>query len=398
MGMSVVTNLASMTAYHSLARTSSALEQSQRRLATGLRISRASDDAAGLGISEGLRSQIGGMTQATRNAQDGVSVLQIADGALGNQTTILQRMRDLAVQAANNAVLDLDARSTVQAELDQLGDQLDTIAARTTFNGVKLLEGRYVGLFQVGANAGETIPVTIGDGARGMDRKGLDLLGLDVRNVVQLPATTTSAVSAAQGAPAAGQVSVAGDYSTSPAAQANFRALQGTITYDGRTLDLGSVDYSGAVTASDHLDRLNQAAVAALGLPGTPFSASATQLVLTGAVPGAGSTLADADRLSPVYSGHSGAAQAITMIDKAIARISSQRADLGAVQNRFEHTISRLQGAVEDATASESRIRDTDMAAEFSAMSRLQVLTQAGTAMLANANQSGQSILKLLAA
>jgi flagellin-like hook-associated protein FlgL len=398
MGMSVVNNLASMTAIHSLQRTSSALELSQRRLATGLRVSRASDDAAGLGIVQGLRSQIGGLSQATRNAQDGISVLQIADGALGNETTILQRMRDLAVQAGNDAVLDRDARSTVQAELNQLGDQLDTIADRTTFNGVKLLDGHYVGLFQVGANAGQTIPVTIGGGARSMDRKGLDLLGLDVRDAVQLPASMTAAVSSAQGSPSAGRISFSGDYLNSPAAEANFRALQGTITYNGKTFDLGSVDYTGAVTQSDYLLKLNQAAYDDLGLTGYPFGATSAQLVFNGDVPAAGSTLEDADLLSPMYYGHSGAAKAITMIDKAIARISSTRAELGAVQNRFEHTITRLQGAVEDTTASASRIEDTDMAAEFSNMSRLQVLTQAGTAMLANANQSGQSVLKLLAA
>jgi flagellin len=197
MGMSVVNNLASLTAYHSLARSSSALESSQRRLATGLKISRASDDAAGLGISEGLRAQIGGMTQAARNAQDGVSVLQIADGALGNTTTILQRIRDLAVQAGNSAVLDLSSRTNVQAELNQLGAQLDDIASRTAFNGVRLLDGRYAGTFQVGANTGETITVTIGGGGRGMDRTGLGLQGLDVRTAVNLPATTTPAVSAA---------------------------------------------------------------------------------------------------------------------------------------------------------------------------------------------------------
>jgi flagellin len=398
MGMSVVNNLASITATHSLQRTSSALELSQRRLATGLRVSRASDDAAGLGIVQGLKSQIGGMSQATRNAQDGVSVLQIADGALGNQTAILQRMRDLAVQAGNDAVLDRSARSTVQAELNQLGDQLDTIADRTTFNGVALLHGRYVGLFQVGANVGQTIPVTIGGGARGMDRKGLDLLGLDVRDTVQLPASMTAAVSAAQGTPSAGQISVSGDYVNSPAAEANFRALQGTITYNGKSFDLGSVDYTGAVTPSQYLLELNQAARDDLGLTADPFGATSGPLVFNGDVPAAGSTLGDADLLSPMYYGHSGAATAITMIDKAIARISSTRAELGAVQNRFEHTITRLQGAVEDTTASASRIEDTDMATEFSNMSRLQVLTQAGTAMLANANQSSRSILKLLAA
>jgi flagellin len=231
-----------------------------------------------------------------------------------------------------------------------------------------------------------------------MDRKGLDLLGLDVRDTVQLPASMTAAVSAAQGTPSAGQISFSGDYVNSPAAEANFRALQGTITYNGKSLDLGSVDYTGAVTPSDHLLKLNQAASADLGLTAYPFGATSGQLVFNGDVPAAGSTLGDADLLSPMYYGHSGAAKAITMIDKAIARISSTRAELGAVQNRFEHTITRLQGAVEDTTASASRIEDTDMATEFSNMSRLQVLTQAGTAMLANANQSSRSILKLLAA
>jgi flagellin-like hook-associated protein FlgL len=398
MVMSVANNIASLTAYHSLARTSSALETSQRRLATGLRITRAADDAAGLGISEGLRSQIGGMSQASRNAQDGVSVLQIADGALGNQTTILQRMRDLAVQAANGAVLDRDSRTNVQTELNQLGEQLDTVAQRTSFDDVPLLDGRYSRLFQVGANTGQTIPVTIGGGGRGMDRKGLGLMALDVRDTVQLPASMTAAVSSAQGAPSAGRISFAGDYINSPTAEANYRSLQGTITYDGKEFDLGSVDYTGAMTPQDYLDKLNQAAYDDLGLTGYPFGATSGQLVFNGDPPAAGSTLDDADRLSPMYYGHSGAAAAITMIDKAIARISSTRADLGAVQNRFEHTINRLQGALEDTTASESRIQDTDMAAEFTNMSRLQVLTQAGTAMLSNANSSTQSILKLLAA
>src|SRR3954467_4555056 len=231
-----------------------------------------------------------------------------------------------------------------------------------------------------------------------MDRKGLALLGLDVRDAVQLPASMTAAVSSAQGSPSAGRTSFSGAYLNSPAAEANFRALQGTITYNGKTFDLGSVDYTGAVTQSDYLLKLNQAAYEDLGLTGYPFGATSAELVFNGDVPAAGSTLEDADLLTPMYYGHSGAAKAITMIDKALARISSLRADLGAVQNRFEHTITRLQGAVENTTASESRIQDTDMAPDFPHMSRLQVLPQAGTAMLANANQSSQSILKLLAA
>jgi flagellin len=397
MVMSVANNIAALTAYHSLARTGSALETSQRRPATGLRITRAADDAAGLGIGEGLRSQVGGMSQALRNAQDGVSVLQTADGALGNATSVLQRMRDLAVQAGNEGVSTC-ARTDVQAEIDQLGAQLDTIAQRAAFNGVPLLDGHYVGLFQVGANTGETIPVTIGAGGRGMDRQGLGLLGLDVRTAVQVARVADGGGLRRAGHASAGRISIAGDYLNLPAAAANFRALAGTITYDGKTFDLGSVDYTGAVTQSDYLLELNQAALTTLGLTGYPFGANGSQLVYNGDVPAPGSTVADAVRLSPVYYAPSGAGQAITLIDKAVDRISSTRADLGALQNRFEHTITRLQGAIVDTAASQSRIRDTDMAAEFSNMSRLQVLTQAGTAMLASANASSQSILELLAA
>ena len=400
MAMSAVTNVASLTAVHSLQRTGVGLEKSQRRLATGLRISVASDDAAGLGISEGLRARIGGMKQAVRNAQDGISLLRVADGALGQTTSVLQRMRDLSVQAANDGALTPQATDTLQQEIAQLKQELQHIAQETSFNGIPLLDGTYDRDFLVGANAGETIRVRIGGPGQAVDLAGLGLSGVDVRGTAfSLPSTVTPAVSAAPGPPSAGDVRLAGDWVTPGVYQTGFTTLQGTISYNGKTFDLGSVDYTGAVTATDYLNKLNAAGMTALGISGwTPFTGSATDLTFTGAVPGPSSTTADAVALTPTYAGKTGAAAAITAIDRAIQLVSSQRATLGAVESRFDHSVQRLMGAIEDSSASESRIRDTDMAAEVSESSRGQVLMEAGMAMLAQANQSPQAILKLLAA
>ncbi len=399
MAMSAVTNLASLATVHALQRTGTAMEQSQRKLATGLRISVAADDAAGLGISEGLRAQIGGMKQAIRNAQDGISLLQVADGALVQTTSVLQRMRDLAVQAANSGALTPQATDTIQLEIDQLKRELDHIGHATTFNGIPLLDGTYSRTFQVGADIGQTIHVRIGGLGQAIDLAGLGLSGVDVRGMAfSLPSTVIPAVSADQGTPANGHVSLAGDWITPGVAEANFASLRGTITYNGRRLDLGSVDYSGCVTPTDYFTRLDAAAMAALGTSGHPLGATSGQFEFSGDTPGPTSTAADAVALTPQYAGVSGASGAISGIDAAIKLVTSARAELGAVENRFEHTVSRLMGAVEDATGSESRIRDTDMAAEFLALSRDQVLHQAGTAMLAQANQSPQTILTLVQA
>src|ERR1700712_1892535 len=153
MGLSVVTNIGALTTTHQLSRTNDAMTSSLRALSSGYRINQASDDAAGLGISEGLRSQIRGMTQAVRNTQDGISVLQLADGALSESTSVLQRIRDLAVQASNDGALNTDAKAAIQKEVDQLKSQFDMVSATTQFDGTRLLDGSYNRLFQVGANA-----------------------------------------------------------------------------------------------------------------------------------------------------------------------------------------------------------------------------------------------------
>jgi flagellin-like hook-associated protein FlgL len=396
MGLSLVTNVGALSTTHRLSRTSEAMTGSLRALSSGYRINQAADDAAGLGISEGLRAQIGGMKQAVRNAQDGISVLQLADGALGESTAMLQRIRDLAVQAGNDGALNADAKAAIQKEVDQLKKQFDTVAATTRFDGTSLLDGNYARVFQVGANAGETIPVTIGGPGRGIDTRSLGLDAIDVTSTVAISNTVSNAVPSTGGTPAPGVLTLAGDYTSGGSYPAAFTALGGTVTYGGKSFDLGSVDYSGAVTSTDYIDALNTAAVAALGTSFNPFVGTATGLTFTGATPGAGTTPADAVDLTPTYTGKSGAAAAIGLVDGAIARISSLRADLGAVADRFQHTVARLSGSIADTTASDSRIRDTDMASEMSSFSRMQILTQAGTAMLSQAAQSAVLVLKLL--
>ena len=191
-------------------------------------------------------------------------------------------------------------------------------------------------------------------------------------------------------------MSLAGDFTTAPTYVTSFQNLAGTITYNGRTFDLGSVDYTGAVTATDYITKLNLAAMPVFGTGTTPFTGSAGSLVMTGDNPGVGSTDADAARVSPSYAPRMGADLAMTAIDTALTKVSNLRAYLGATQNRFEHIVAGLGVTIENTTASMSRISDTDMAAEMAAFTGHQLRNQAGVAMLAQANQVPNGILKLL--
>jgi flagellin len=290
MGLRINQNVAAMNSYRNLSVSDGQMSKSLEKLSSGFRINRAADDAAGLAISEGLRSQVGGLKVAVRNAQDGVNVAQTAEGALNETTSILQRMRDLSVQAQNAGTYGAtaadgtqsDSVKAIQSEADQLAKELTRIAGKTEFNGQKLLNGSYAGAFQIGANAGDTLTVKIDSGT----------------------------------------------------------ASKG---FDATTLAVGSGTDEATTKALD-------------------VSASTT----------------------------------LTAIDTALKNTSSARANLGAVQNRFEHTITNLNVAVENLSASESAIRDTDMAQEMTKFTRSQILQQAGTSMLAQANQSQQSVLKLL--
>jgi flagellin len=420
-GLTVNNNIAAMNAYRNLSVTNDQMGKSLEKLSSGYRINRAADDAAGLAISEGLRSQIGGLKVAVRNTQDGISVVQTAEGALTETHSILQRMRDLSVQASNTGSMNADALKNVQSEIGQLKSELDRIADTTTFNGQKLLDGNYNTTFQVGANAGETIRVNVGTA---MGSTGLGVSGVDVTKtgtytdggVGTAASGLVTTVNAASASAAVTTISAASgaDFGSASGTAASFKDLTGSISFGGKTFDLSSVDYGkaadgnadGTTDAGEALTALNTAAKSALGLTTDPFAASGSDLTFTvgdavAGYTGTGGVALDEtstgiDKATAKFTAGSGAAASIKNIDDAIKLVSTTRADLGAVQNRFEHTINNLNVAVENLSASESRIRDTDMAQEMTKFTRAQILTQAGTAMLAQANQAPQGILKLL--
>ncbi|MFJ6417479.1 flagellin [Paeniglutamicibacter sp. NPDC091659] len=275
MGMQINTNISALNAHRNLSNTQNDLSKSLEKLSSGLRINRAADDAAGLAISEGLRSQVNGLGVAARNAQDGISVIQTAEGALTEVHSILQRVRDLAVQAGNDSN-NADSRAAIKGESDALADELTRISGTTNFNGINLLDGSANLTFQVGAGS--------------------------------------------------------------------------TAANDQIAVDLSAAD------------------IAALGttIKALTFDTAANALTSIGSV------------------------------DTEITAISTERANIGAVQNRFESAINSLNVSRENLSAAESRIRDVDMAGEMVKFTAKNILSQAGTAMLAQANQSTQGVLSLL--
>lgn len=391
MGLSVQTNLAALNAANNLTNTQNQLTSSLQKLSSGFRINTAADDAAGLAISEGMRSQMGGITVGIRNAQDGISVVQTAEGALNETTSILQRMRDLSVQGANSGALTTDASANIQTEISKLKTTLDSIATSTQFNGKTLLDGNYKSDFQVGANVGQTVGVTIGTDA---SSAGLGVSGVDVTLLVAANAATSTHVAAVPGTSAATQTINAGtDFSLSE----SFDKLNGTVTVGGKSLDLSTVKYAAGSTAAQRLAAVNTALTSA-GVAATATAAAMPGggLVLTGVDPGAGASASAIAAADVNFTQASGATAAITAIDAAINKVSTERANLGATQNQFDHIINNQNVALQNVTASESRIRDTDMAATMVDFTKSQILSQAGTAMLAQAKSLPQDVLKLL--
>jgi len=353
MGLQINTNIAAMNAYRNLSGTQNAMSTSLERLSSGLRINRAADDAAGLAISEKLRAQTSGLNQATANAQDGISLIQTAEGALNESHSILQRMRQLAVQSANDTNSNAD-RTQIQKEVTQLSSELDRLSTATQFNGKNLLDGSFTAAkFQIGANASQDISVSIGD-------TGIASLGL----------TTSVHATAGNG------VVSTGFTGTSPTG--NF-----TIDTSGNVLDSAGLTVgayaANVVTFTD--TTLGTATFASSALAGGVVSGATGSFSITNGVD---------------VSTQATASSSITAIDAAIDTVSGARADLGAVQNRLQHVVNSLSVAAENMSASESRIRDTDMAKEMTAFTRSQILQQAGVAMLAQANSAPQSVLKLL--
>ncbi len=383
MGMQINTNIAALNAYRNLSATQNDLSKSLEKLSSGLRINRAADDAAGLAISEGLRAQINGLTVAARNAQDGISLIQTAEGSLTEVHSILQRLRDLAVQAGNDSN-STEARAAIAEEATQLVSELDRIADSTNFNGIQLLDGSEGSLtFQVGAEGSASSQISV------------DLTTANVKDLVAALDFGSVGVESA---------SVAGAVVSNTLADAEFTGFQ--FEQDGTAVNV----LTSATNTSELVDDLNANANFALN-----FSAKmddAGNLVITSKTDSstdisvfadttASGTFTDVVASTPLaivagFNSAEGAQAAIDLIDTQITSISTARANLGAVQNRFESAINSLNVSKENLSAAESRIRDTDMAAEMVNYTRANILAQAGTAMLAQANTSNQSVLQLL--
>lgn len=400
--MRINQNVMANNASRNLAGTSVQLGKSLEKLSSGFRINRAADDAAGLVISQGLRAQTSGLRQATRNAQDGISVVQTAEGALNEVHTMLNRMRDLAVQAANTGANDTAARSAAQDEITALSTEITRISTTTKFGATQLLDGSY------GATAGQasvfdannSITIAAGDDIQ------FTVTGGGGARTVELAAGTYT------GAQFASMVTSAVKSTYANATDAEDIAFAAGFEATANTVGAGSViTFKNGSTA---------ATVAVADGGGTPlvgqFGAANALITTIGAASGSGgkfqvgananetvSLQISAVSLSvlgistlDVETSDTTRAAAITALDGAISSVSDTRGGLGALQNRFESMINNLQVTTENLSASESRIRDTDMAMEMVSFTKNQVLQQAGTAMLSQANQIPQTILSLL--
>lgn len=492
MALTLNTNVSSLSIQRNLNETARALETSMQRLSTGFRINSAKDDAAGLQISNRLSSQISGMHIAIRNANDGISLAQTAEGALQQSTTILQRMRDLALQAANPSNSG-DDRNALQQEVLQLQQELTRIAETTSFAGRKLLDGSFGSrALQVGANAFETI--SIGLGSYGSDTMGVNTRDLVNGTVGALASDQLGGLLEQNGAVpdnlVAGNLSIYGGASATFAVEGSARSVAKRInqrldttgvTADARTVlqlsfseddtysfdlyganteaisihgkveegDLGLLaeainakasasgisawveggklwlvseggddvvldgflsqatgtaqvqgfDYSGDEELTSSLATMDDGSgLRAIGVvrlsSAKAFSVQADAATIDGSLSSNASRLekvSEIDLLTDI-----GAQTAIGVVDGALSLIDSARADLGAVQNRLEYTIANLENSAENLSAARSRIRDTDYAAELATLVRNQILQQAATAILAQANQRPQAILTLL--
>ncbi|HWH32994.1 MAG TPA: flagellin [Egibacteraceae bacterium] len=396
--MRINQNIMAFNSYRNLTTTNTQLGKSLEKLSSGFRINRAADDAAGLVVSEGLRAQISGLRVATRNAQDGVSVVQTAEGALTEVHSMLRRMRDLAVQASNTGANDADARAAAQAEIDELTAEVGRISDKTKFGGTALLDGTY-----------GISPATVKSDTAGFAATGgsfaftvNDQFTVRVDGGAAVTVTLDASTRTADGLETYLQNKIQGALYAD-----NQDGSKVTVKVTKDDTDTWRVSIEAAVASGAALTLANQS--------GTPLTAqlgiNAGTLADTASGSGgvfqvganAGETIAvSIDDMDATALGinaldvETDASGAITAIDAAIKTVSTQRGELGAVQNRFEHTVANLSVTAENLAASESRIRDTDMALELVDFTRHQILQQAGTAMLAQANQVPSSVLSLL--
>jgi len=355
MGMTVQHNLSAMNTNRQLGVTTGALSKSTEKLSSGYRINRAGDDAAGLTISEKMRSQIRGIDQSSTNAQDGVSLIQAAEGALNETHSILQRMNELAIQGANDTNENID-REAINKELEALAFEIDRISTTTQFNKKNLLDGTLQdNKLQIGANVGQNIQIDI-------NNMEAACIGLKVTSNKTFGATV-------------GGVSVKGFETKSAALDAAQNVAYNQHTASVTTSD-GKYVYNSK--AYNTLSGVKQAVASKAGIGSVGKMASTTA------------------QHRVAVDNFTVANQTLSKIQTAINLVSEQRSALGALQNRLEHTISNLDTVSENTSAAESRIRDVDMASEMVEYSKNNILAQAGQSMLAQANQSTQGVLGLL--
>ena len=451
--MVVQHNMQAANANRMLGITTGAQAKSTEKLSSGYKINRAADDAAGLAISEKMRSQIRGLDRASTNAQDGISVVQTAEGALNEVHSMLQRMNELATQAANDTNTTID-RSQIQLEVDQLTSEIDRVSSTTQFNTQNLLDGSFKNKnLQVGSLSGQKIELNIGK----MSAEGLGLAGETTLDKVDEQHATLTASDVTAKAAQTSQKKVADIFDGTAAStaqntkyiydkardvwhkdgdptgadagiklKANFTADDGaTYTFgtsaDGSDAIVTGINEGGAkvtdiqisdadlkgktdgvykfdgtdwINQSDSTIRIGKANVKTGGTPAPIDAANGSTITLSGyKAEVAAGTKKD---LTLKVDSFENAGDAMERIQKAIDKVSTQRAELGAVQNRLEHTIANLDNVSENTQAAESRIRDTDMAKEMVTYSKNNILAQAGQSMLAQANQSNQGVLSLL--
>ena len=436
-------NIAALNTYRQLTGVNNFTQKSLEKLSSGYRINRAGDDAAGLAISEKMRGQIRGLEMATKNAQDGISLIQTAEGALNETHSILQRMRELAVQAASDTNTEKD-RAELQKEVDQLAQELTRIAENTEFNTQKLLNGSFKGIFHIGANESQNIALEIG----AMDSLTLNVVG-DITyetESAKISATYTAVNNSGvgSGGTSAEATIVNGTYTvggtegaytlenSSGVVVANSTdgiTFTGTDAGDGTAdkIEFGSalaigtevtID-TGETTATINFEEPQTVSVSNNGLNAGVYKTtddgivnSKGEVVATfddtekGYVNSEGTVVMSAENalvagveLTVVginISSQDTANAAITTINDAIEAVSTERSKLGAYQNRLEHTINNLGTSAENLTAAESRIRDVDMAKEMMEFTKNNIISQAATAMLAQANMMPQLVLQLL--
>ncbi|NIF86424.1 flagellin [Comamonas sp. Tr-654] len=397
MAMTINTNVVSINAQRNLGLSGNSLATSMQRLSSGLRVNSAKDDAAGLAIAERMSTQVRGLSVASRNANDGISLAQTAEGALGKVGDMLQRMRELAVQSGN-ATNSKSDREALQSELSQLRDEVDRVAKTTSFNGAKLLDGGFTGaVFQVGANSGDNITVgalantkvdELGNSTYG---KAADVTAATVKTQAQASISAgdvTIKITGSNGTETSVKIAKDANVTGDEALGKVVAAINSKTADTGVTAFLSDDKTKIELRATEN--QANGDDISKVKID-TGSSIAAVDVAAGAATAGGGKGIDKVD-----ISTQSGAWEALQRIDKAIDKVNSSRGDLGAIQTRFEKSVENIDIQSENITAARGRITDADFAKETANLSRTQILQQAGTAMVAQANQLPQQVLSLL--